>query len=374
MDFFCCYNAKDYYYMKKLFIILLSALSLTAFAQQKKVAVYITGEQTGEKKVLGDKLTYAFAKSGKYIAVERTSSFLEELGREQNYQHSGVVNDTSIARMGIQFGVHYVCVAEISDAFGEKYISARLIDVETAEIVNNYSVNGVMKDMTSCIKMADEIANHLTKGTFSEQAEIQYAETIQQQQDIARNRINKSWDDLLMSRIKSSFSEDRYTLGNVNSNKGIGLELFPNGRYILLHCGEYSFGDWVGEGLVVFTDGTAFVGEFKSAYQWIIGSYYDETSKLIHYGKFAGIKPSKNISRNDGFEYTFGIINYENGDKYVGELKNGIKSGKGLYIWAEGESITWYGEWKDGIRTGNGIYYYDDGSKYLLGIGRGVTK
>ena len=42
--------------MKKLLIILLSALSLTAVAQQKKVAVYVTGQQTGINKVLGDQL------------------------------------------------------------------------------------------------------------------------------------------------------------------------------------------------------------------------------------------------------------------------------------------------------------------------------
>lgn len=71
--------------MKKLLIILLSALSLTAVAQQKKVAVYVTGQQTGINKVLGDQLVAAFAKSGKYIAIERTASFLAELGKEQNY-------------------------------------------------------------------------------------------------------------------------------------------------------------------------------------------------------------------------------------------------------------------------------------------------
>ena len=70
--------------MKKLLIILLSALSLTAVAQQKKVAVYVTGQQTGINKVLGDQLVAAFAKSGTYIAIERTSSFLAELGKEQN--------------------------------------------------------------------------------------------------------------------------------------------------------------------------------------------------------------------------------------------------------------------------------------------------
>lgn len=156
--------------MKKLLIILLSALSLTAVAQQKKVAVYVTGEQSGISKVLGDQLVAAFAKSGKYTAVERTSSFLAELGKEQNYQRTGAVSDNEIARLGIQFGVNYVCVADISDVFGEKYITARLINVETSEIVNTHNVSGEMNNMNSCLRMAGEIAENLSKGTFAEQA------------------------------------------------------------------------------------------------------------------------------------------------------------------------------------------------------------
>ena len=48
---------------------MLLAVSLTVSAQQKKVAVYMTGDETGVRKVLGDQLVAAFARSGKYIAV-----------------------------------------------------------------------------------------------------------------------------------------------------------------------------------------------------------------------------------------------------------------------------------------------------------------
>lgn len=156
--------------MRKLFIILLSVLSLTAFAQEKKVAVYVTGQESGANKVLGDQLVAAFAKSGRYAAIERTSSFLAELNKEQSYQRSGAVNDNEIARLGVQFGVDYVCVADITEAFGEKYISARLIDVETAEVENTHSVSGEMNSMSACVNMASEIASYLSKGTFEEQA------------------------------------------------------------------------------------------------------------------------------------------------------------------------------------------------------------
>ena len=156
--------------MRNLFILLLSAMTLTAVAQQKKVAVYFTGEQTTISKVLGDELVKAFAKSGKYAAIERTKYFLAELEKEHAYQRSGAVDDKEIARLGVQFGVNYVCVAEMSDLFEEKYISSRLIDVETAEVVNLHNVHGLLNSPDACIRMASEIATNLTKGTFTEQA------------------------------------------------------------------------------------------------------------------------------------------------------------------------------------------------------------
>ncbi len=145
--------------MKKILIFLFwGAFSLAAFSQPKKVAVYVTGEDAGINKVFGSKLVSAFARSEQYSAVERTIEFLSQLSKEQIYQHSGAVDDSDLSRLGKQFGVQYVCVAEISDVFGEKFVSARLIDVETAEIVNMYDVGGKMNDISECIKMANEIA------------------------------------------------------------------------------------------------------------------------------------------------------------------------------------------------------------------------
>ena len=155
--------------LKSFLIPLLLALSLTAFAQQKKVAVYVTGKNPEIHDVFGHQLSESFAKSNKYIATERTESFLAELNKEHNYEQSGAVDDKEIARLGIQFGVNYVCVTKISDAFGEKYIAARLIDVETAEIINSHYTKGPMTTMDQCVAMANEIAQNLSKGSFAEQ-------------------------------------------------------------------------------------------------------------------------------------------------------------------------------------------------------------
>lgn len=190
--------------MKKLLIILLSVLSLTVVAQQKKVAVYVTGEQSGISKVLGDQLVTAFTRSGKYVAVERTASFLAELGREQNYQRSGAVSDNQISRLGKQFGVQLVCVADVSEVFGEKYVSARLIDVETAEVINSANTNSSLNSMDELVRVSNNIATSLAGKTGKEisyenqQKEAQRAEQIrmenakrQQEQQAQQEEYNR---------------------------------------------------------------------------------------------------------------------------------------------------------------------------------------
>lgn len=147
--------------MKKLLILLLSALSLIVFAQQKKVAVYVTGNDPIND-ILGSRLVDGIAKSGKYIAIERTASFLSELSKEQNYQSTGAVDDSEISRLGKQFGVDYVCVASTFDVWGsEKYISTRMIDVETAEVVVSSSSNGSIASSSQLITALNTLSDGL---------------------------------------------------------------------------------------------------------------------------------------------------------------------------------------------------------------------
>ncbi len=52
-----------------------------------------------------------------------------------------------------------------------------------------------------------------------------------------------------------------------------------------------------------------------------------------------------------------------NGDKYVGEFKDGKMNGHGTYTHAKGDSYV--GEWKDGKKNGHGTYTYASGNKYV---------
>jgi len=163
--------------MKRLNILLFFVLFYVGITfGQQKVAVYVTkGQDAGIDKVLGDQLVAAFAKSGKYIAIERTSSFLAELNKEQGYQRTGAVDDNDISRLGKQFGVQLVCVAEVNDVFGEKYVSARLIDVESAQVVNTASEGSAMKSMDDLLKVTQDITTELTGKTAKDKADDEAA-------------------------------------------------------------------------------------------------------------------------------------------------------------------------------------------------------
>ena len=49
------------------------------------------------------------------------------------------------------------------------------------------------------------------------------------------------------------------------------------------------------------------------------------------------------------------------GDKYEGDFKNGKKEGKGVYYYKSGDRYE--GDWKDNKKDGNGIYYYNNGDR-----------
>ncbi len=129
---------------------------------KKKVAVYITGDvQAAYKKVIGSKMVSAITQSENYIAVERTADFLAELSKEQDYQMSGAVSDNQIAKLGQQFGVRYVVVADVSELFDEIFISARLINVQTGQIDASIEASKAVESMTQLLTVSEEVANGL---------------------------------------------------------------------------------------------------------------------------------------------------------------------------------------------------------------------
>ena len=54
---------------------------------------------------------------------------------------------------------------------------------------------------------------------------------------------------------------------------------------------------------------------------------------------------------------------YSNGDRYVGDIKNGMRHGFGTYYWTN-EGVSYKGKWKKDEAHGQGIFTYSDGGTY----------
>ena len=60
--------------------------------------------------------------------------------------------------------------------------------------------------------------------------------------------------------------------------------------------------------------------------------------------------------------HTYGEEEWE-GEKYVGEYKDGKRNGQGTYTWTSGDKYV--GEFKDDRKHGQGTYTYANGNKYV---------
>ena len=57
-------------------------------------------------------------------------------------------------------------------------------------------------------------------------------------------------------------------------------------------------------------------------------------------------------------------IKYSNG-KYIGQVVNGIREGKGILYWNDGDRYE--GEWRNDKKEGKGIYYFANNGDRRMG-------
>jgi len=117
------------------------------------------------------------------------------------------------------------------------------------------------------------------------------------------------------------------------------------------------FGDGFPEGLgsLTYPDGEKYVGEWKDGKNNGQGTFtYHNGTKYV--GEF-----------KDGYRNGQGTYTWSNGKKYIGKWKNGEINGQGTYTRGKGdyEGGGYVGQWKSGYKHGQGTYTYPKGSKYV---------
>ena len=125
--------------MKKLIITIVIALfSITAMAQDRKVAVFDPAGSVDKslKEIVREEISSIIVNTGGYIVLER--QLIDKVLEENKFQSGGLVDDSQISEIGKRMGANMVFVSSImtmSGAGGNNYyVSCKLIDVLTARI------------------------------------------------------------------------------------------------------------------------------------------------------------------------------------------------------------------------------------------------
>jgi hypothetical protein len=152
--------------MKKILVLMLAMIYASVTFGQQKVAVYVTGDaDASTKKVIGAKLVAAITNDDGYAAVERTADFLAELSKEQDFQHSGAVNNDQIKKLGEYFGADFVCVADLTNLYSSLFVSARFINVLTGLVTATAERDKEISGMADLTKLSDDVADGLINNT-----------------------------------------------------------------------------------------------------------------------------------------------------------------------------------------------------------------
>ena len=100
----------------------------------------------------------------------------------------------------------------------------------------------------------------------------------------------------------------------------------------------------------------------KVAAKLAVGYTLDELQNEITKVTPASFEPTIDYVVTKIPRFTFGKGKHE-GDKYVGEYKDGVRNGQGTYTWTNGQKYV--GEWKDEKENGQGTMSLSNGEKYV---------
>lgn len=130
--------------------------------------------------------------------------------------------------------------------------------------------------------------------------------------------------------------------------------------------------DAMTEGTYTFAGGSSYTGSFSGGkpvdgtVSYLIPKE-DTTVRELTLTFEAGRASHIIYQLSNGFSYDGSLqdggsasITYENGDTYSGNVSNGLKEGKGIYIWKKAgkQAAKYEGMWKKNAMSGKGVYYY----------------
>ncbi len=153
---------------------------------------------------------------------------------------------------------------------------------------------------------------------------------------------------------------DKYTGTWVNKKMhGQGVYKYSNGD---VYKGSFRDNKLAGNGTFIAHTGDKYVGQYSNNKMEGEGTYFYQSGKveegLFANNRYIGDKNATGCVSGD-CQNGKGIYILNNGEKYEGQMKNGVRSGKGTYYFNSGERYK--GNWENNKRNGFGTNYYPDG-------------
>jgi hypothetical protein len=144
-----------------------SAQPAASARRAPKIAVYVFGADAPTlNKAMATQLITTLSNSGHYQAAE---NYKEIFNRTAETHKNGAASmDSNQAKnLGRQFGVDYVCVAEITTVSGEKRAAARIFNASTGEIAATGASDVPLKTLTDLATVSEQIVGIMQKNAPS---------------------------------------------------------------------------------------------------------------------------------------------------------------------------------------------------------------
>jgi len=122
--------------------------------------------------------------------------------------------------------------------------------------------------------------------------------------------------------------------------------------------GDWRNGQWEGKGIYTNEKGDRYEGSVRN------GEFYNGVLTYKNGRRIEGYFEGKSFYGPWAKGKGKGVFVYDNGDRYEGDLDDGLplKNGKGVYIYKSGNRYE--GDFREGLFHGKGVYKFTDGVRY----------
>lgn len=142
------------------FLMMIFALGVAN--AKKRTAVFVNGTVTDNYiGIINSTAIKVLTSDTELSVIERSNALMDLIKKERNYQAGGEVRIDQIVNGGRQLGVKYVLAIFASDIDDELYLSARVVNVETASVITSNDINKEISSINQLKKLTTTLCQDM---------------------------------------------------------------------------------------------------------------------------------------------------------------------------------------------------------------------